>query len=163
MDAILLSSTTLARFSEPTRREILDHYGAITTEPVPRAADRSAVIAPAAGDEEGPPDLTVAMVRKLTKNVSDKTLSALRIIGHSDGPVVHLKDVLAAVAGANEPIDLRGVWSAITRRTRAVLGDPEASLIWWEDEGVYEGDEYVDHIGRVSPMTHKSLKTYFGG
>jgi len=157
MDALLLSTAAVAGFSVATRTEILSHFGLMPAAGSDRA--RAAAPAPVPADD-GPPDLTVAMVRKLTKN--PRTLSALRVIAASDGPDFHMKDVIAAVAGAQDYMDLRGIWSAITRRTRAILGDSEALLIWWNDEGIYRGEKYVDHIGRVSPITHQSLKAYFG-
>jgi hypothetical protein len=50
----------------------------------------------------------------------------------------------------------------LTRRTRNILNDPGAILICWRRDGIYAEDgEYVDHIGRVSPMTHESLRKYF--
>jgi hypothetical protein len=156
-DGLLLSTTTLAGFSEATRLEILEHFGvSVSGLPTHDGAPR-----PAPDGEDGPPDLTVGMVRKLTKNVSDKTLSALRTIAMSPTPEFHQKDVLAAV-GASGYMEARGVWSAITRRLRSIVSDSEAYLVWWEDEGIYEGEDYVDHIGRVSPMTHQSLKAHFG-
>jgi hypothetical protein len=159
IDGLLLSTTTLASFSEPTREEILAHYG-IAASSAPQPV-QSPVAAPSSADDT-PPDLTVAMVRKLTKNVSDKTIAALRVIGKSDTPEFHMKDVIAAVDGAKTYMDLRGVWSAITRRSRAILDDPQATLIWWDDKGIYDDHEnYIDHLARVSPITHQSLKTHF--
>jgi hypothetical protein len=38
----------------------------------------------------------------------------------------------------------------------------EAYLVWRDDEGIFEGEDYVDHVGRVSPMTHQSVKAHFG-
>ena len=159
-DGFLLSTTTLAGFSDATRLEILKHFGVggsdISTNAGALMPTPSAVVC---GD--GPPDLTVGLVRKLTKNISDKTLSALRAIAVSPTPEFHQKDVLAAV-GASGYMEARGVWSAITRRLRSIVGDPEAYLVWWEDDGIFDGEDYIDHIGRVSPMTHQSLKTHFG-
>lgn len=157
-DALLLSTTTLAGFSEATRLEILEHFS-ISISDVSTDEDALAALAP--DDADGPPDLTTGLVRKLTKGVSDKTLSALRAIAKSPTPEFHQKDVLAAV-GASGYMEARGVWSAITRRLRSIVGDPDAYLVWWEDEGIYDGEDYIDHIGRVSPMTHQSLKAHFG-
>ncbi|NYI25042.1 MULTISPECIES: hypothetical protein [Sphingobium] len=32
---------------------------------------------------------------------------------------------------------------------------------WWVGENIYEGEDYVDHIGEVAPLTHSSLRSFF--
>jgi len=119
--------------------------------------------APQTVDEDGPPELTLAFVRKLTDKLSDKTLTALKVIAQSDTPQFHMKDVIDATSGASSYMDLRGVWSALTRRTRKILSDSDADLIWWDGQTFRDEEEnYVDQIGRVSTLTHTSLKTHFG-
>jgi hypothetical protein len=49
---------------------------------------------------------------------------------------------------------IRGVLAAITRRTRTVLGDPQADLIWFEGEP-------DTSTGTVSDMTRSSLRKVF--
>lgn len=166
MDALLLSTTTLAGFTPATRAEILDHFGiAMDDLAQPTVGSRSAQPPANAPIQDGnsPSDFTVAMVRRLTKGISKKTLTALRVIANSDTPAFHQKDVIDAIDDAETYMDLRGIWSAITRRSRAILDDSEARLIWWDDEGIYDDDEenYLDHVGRVSAMTHQSLKAHF--
>lgn len=170
MDGLFLSNATLAGLTQRTQREILEHFGvvisAMTQSPVTTGSASPQPAHPPANipvqDGSGPPDFTVAMVRRLTKGISKKTLAALRVIAKSDTPEFHMKDVIDAIDDAETYMDLRGVWSAITRRSRAILDDFEARLIWWEDEGIYDDDEnYLDHIARVSPMTHQSLKAHF--
>jgi len=123
----------------------------------------STVAAPRALDDDGPAELTLAFVRKLTDKLSDKTLNALKVIAHSDTPQFHMKDVIDATSGANDYMGMRGVWSALTRRTRKILNDSDADLIWWVGEQINDADgNYVDHLGEVAALTHESLKTHFG-
>jgi hypothetical protein len=131
------------------------------------AASSAASLPPKAAsriiDEDGPPELTLALVRKLTDKLSDKTLTALKVIAQSDTPQFHMKDVIAATSGASTYMDLRGIWSALTRRTRKILGDHDADPIWWDGQKFYDAQgNYVDQILRVSALTHASLKTHFG-
>jgi len=112
-------------------------------------------------DNDGPDELTLIFVRKLTKNLSDKTLNALKVIAQSDTPRFHMKDVIDATAGAKNYMDVRSIWSALTRRTRKILDDREADLIWWT-KGDNANDDDNDWVGSIAPLTHKSLKTYFG-
>ncbi len=112
--------------------------------------------------EEEPVELTVATVRKIAAGLGGKTTAALKVIAQSETNEFHLKDVVEAVEGAENYLDLRGVWSALTRRTRGIINDSEAELIWWNDEAIRDEDgEYIDHVGRVARLTHASLQAYF--
>ena len=103
------------------------------------------------------------MVRKLTASLSDKTLNALKVIAQSDSPQFRMKDVIDKTVGAETYMDMRGVWSALTRRTRNIMDDRDVDLFWWLGESILDKDgNYVDHIGAVSPMTYHSLRTHFG-
>jgi len=74
-----------------------------------------------------------------------------------------MKDVIDATSGADDYMGMRGVWSALTRRTRNILNDSDADLIWWVGEQIIDADgNYVDHVGEVAALTHESLKTHFG-
>lgn len=120
------------------------------------------VEAPRPLDGDGPAELTLAFVRKLTDKLSDKTLNALKVIAQSETPQFHMKDVIDATSGANDYMGMRGVWSALTRRTRKILNDSDADLIWWVGEQINDADgNYVDHLGEVAALTHESLKTHF--
>lgn len=105
--------------------------------------------------DDGPVELTLSLVRRLAAQpINYKTLKVLRLIARSETPEFQLKDAIEAVEGA----DLQGVWSGLTRRTRKILNDPRALLIWWrgeDDDGLY-------HIGEVSRLTHASLRKHFG-
>ena len=167
MNGILLSISVFNSLSAPTQQEVLRSIGLGGARAT--ASKDGASIEPApsnlANDQngEGPVELTVAMVRKLTDKLSDKTLTALKIIARSDSPQFHMKDVIAGTSGAKNYMDLRGVWSALTRRTRRITGDDDTLLIWWIGEPIDDEDgNYVDHLARISPLTYQSLRTHFG-
>ncbi len=153
--SILIPIAAIHGFTQATKSELLTFLG----------LDASTLGAPPRSDVEegeGPVELTVAVVRKIATGLSGKTTSALKVIAQSETSEFHLKDVIEAVEGAEGYLDLRGVWSALTRRTRNVTGDPDAELIWWDDSGIHDDDDrYVDHVGRVSRLTHSSLQTHF--
>lgn len=105
------------------------------------------------GDAE-PADLSPAQAKKFLDRVSDKVRSTIRVIAEADAGGFNMTAVAQALnedAGA----DLRGVWGGITKRTRTVLGDDEAYLIWWNEQ---------EHgwVGRVSPTTHSSFRKVLG-
>lgn len=110
---------------------------------------------PAAMDDDAEPaDLSTAQAKKFLDRVSDKVRTTIRAIAEADAAGFEMKAVRKALSlGPND--DLRGVWGGMTKRTRTVLGDDEAYLIWWN-----ETDE--DWIGRVSPMTHRSFRKVLG-
>jgi|UPI0003254002 hypothetical protein len=162
MNGLFLSTSAFCALSLPAQQEVLQVIGLalpIGSETVVAGLDASL----ANEDGEGPVELTVAMVRKLTDKLSDKTLNALKIIARSDTPQFHMKDVIEGTDGATTYMDMRGVWSALTRRTRNIMDDGTVDLIWWlGDEITDEAGTYVDHIGAISPLTHQSLRTHFG-
>jgi hypothetical protein len=161
--AFLIPTTALPGFTEITRNEILAYLGlTASTSAAPDVAPTTP--RPLAATEDGPADLTIAMARKLiAEPISAKSTAALRVIAESDTPEFHMKDAIAAAPETENYLDLRGAWSGITRRTRKILGDSAADLVWWEGDNIYDDEEnYVDHIGRVSPLTHQSLRAAFG-
>lgn len=118
---------------------------------------------PQSTSEDIPAELTLGLVRKLTEKLSEKTLVALKIIAQSNTPKFRMNDVIDATEGASSYLDMRGVWSALTRRTRKILDDSDADLIWWDEQlSTDKSENKFDWIGEVAPLTHKSLKTYFG-
>lgn len=112
--------------------------------------------------EEGPVELTLALVRRLAEKLGSKTTAALRVIAQSDTGEFRMSEVIGAIEGVENYMDIRAVWGALTRRTRKILDDKSADLIWWEGDGVHDdAGEYVDHVGRVSPLTHRALRAHF--
>jgi hypothetical protein len=167
-NGILLSSTAFNSLSVSAQQEVLASIGlgGIEIGSVD-ATDASAAPSPASppvsDGGEGPVELTVAMVRKLADKLGDKTLTALKVIARSDSPQFHMKDVIDATEGAKNYMDVRGVWSALTRRTRNIMNDSTVDLIWWIGDSILDDDDnYVDHLGAVSPLTYHSLRTHFG-
>lgn len=105
-------------------------------------------------ETEEPADLSVAQTKKFLYRVSDKVRTTLRVIAEADQAGFEVGPIMQAI-GTEDAGSLRGVWGGITKRVRTVLGDDEAHLIWWIER---------DHgwEGRVSPMTHRSLRKAFG-
>jgi hypothetical protein len=145
-DGFFLSSVSFAGLSASTQAEILSCLASLSSP------TRAAVVASAGSDEEdGPADLSENQARKLVEGCSQKTITAIRVIANAPLSGFRMRDVGEALGIDLEKSDIRGVWSAITRRTRNVLGDPDADLIWWDKLA----DEWV---GWVSPTTHRSLR-----
>ena len=160
--AFLIPRKAMRGFSQSTQDELIAYLGVGPIAGTAASGAQPPVVAPGrAAGEEGPVELTLALVRKLTDRLSDKTLTALRIIAQSKTHQFHMKDVIYATDGAKTYMDLRGVWSALTRRTRNILDDGDAELIWWVGENIYDGKDYVDHIGEVAPPTHSALRSFF--
>lgn len=158
----LLSTAAFGGLTPSAQQEVLLAMGLSGIGPS-SAASPASKAAPRNIDEDGPAELTLAFVRKLTDKLSDKTLNALKVIAQSDTPQFHMKDVIDATSGADDYMGMRGVWSALTRRTRNILNDSDADLIWWVGEQINDADgNYVDHVGEVAALTHESLKTHFG-
>lgn len=160
--AFVIPKSAMLGFSNYTQAEIYAYFGMSmggNGNTVVKIAPELSLSREAG--EDGPVELTLALVRKLTDRLSEKTLNALRVIAASDTHQFHMKDIIDATEGAHNYMDLRGVWAALTRRTRNICDDSEAQLIWWAADGIYEGDEYVDQVGEISLLTHKSLRTFF--
>lgn len=160
--AAVLPFQALFAMSESTQTEVLAYLGFPSSgRPVPDSDEpvRPATQVAIVQDEESPADLTVAMARRLIADpISPKSLAILRVIAESETPQFHLADAVAAAPETENYSDLKGAWSGLTRRTRKILGDGTADLIWWDKEAIYDGETYVDHVGRVSPLTHQSLR-----
>lgn len=155
MNGIFLSSASIGALSASARREVLQAVG--LSEGVTVASLDNPV------ELDGPAELSVAMARQLiAEPISDKSVAILRTIALSATPQFHQNDAINSVPGAETYLDIKNVWSGITRRTRSILDDKTAELVHWDYEGIYEGEEYVDHIGRVAPITHRSLRAAFG-
>jgi hypothetical protein len=162
---LMLSVTDIATLSPLAQEELVNlFFRRAGGRPAALPVDDAELAEVNPGDEDGPADLTVALCRKLiAAPIHEKSLAALRVIAESPTPEFHLADAVKAAPGAEEPNDLRGVWSGLTRRTRNILGDDSADLVWWEGEAILdEDDNYVDFVGRVSALTHQSLKTAMG-
>jgi hypothetical protein len=159
----------ISRMSElpiEARSAIYNMFGMSLSSPLKQVSaasmDLTAVPVPALVAEEGPPELTVAMIRKLTKNpIATKTLAMLRAIATSPTPKFDQNHLVRSVEGVSTYRDLAGSWSGITRRVRLLLDDASAYLVWWDlDETADEGAD-GQWTGRVSKLTHDALRTYF--
>jgi len=155
--ALIMPMSIFADLSKQTRSEIMEAMmdGSSASSLTSHSNSQTS-------DSEGPAELTKALVRKLTSTMGGKTTNALRAIAEGDRRF-RSSTVLAATGDADLLKDLRAVWAAITRRTRNVLNDPDADLIWWDEDGIFDKDgEYIDHEGEVSEITHNSLRAHFG-
>lgn len=162
--SILIPCAALVTFSQATRDELLAFAGLTIPTEGSQAGEEGPIQRQSAANESGPPDFTAAMARKLiAEPISPKSFAVLRVIAESPSPEFHLADAIKAAPDAEASSDLRGAWSGITRRARKILADSEADLIWWEGDALFDQDgKYVDQVGRVSPLTHQSLRTAFG-
>ncbi len=155
---IYLSMDSYFELSQSAQAEIQAQMG--LKAPQPSTLETAGLVP---STEEGPVELTVALVRRLAEKLGGKTSTALRVIAQSDAGEFRMSEIIGAIEDAENYMDVRAVWGALTRRTRKILGDQDAALIWWEGDGVYDdAEEYTDHVGRVSPLTHRSLRTHFG-
>lgn len=114
------------------------------------------VATPGGPDEEGgPADLSLAQCKRLLEGCSDKTKAVLRAVFARDERSFIL-DGLAKELGVGNGA-LGGAWAGITKRTRGVLGDVGALLIWWEKDSV-QGH----WTGTTSEMTFRSMRKALG-
>jgi len=142
---LYLPWSAIAGFTLATQSELRAYIDSQFTEA------RTAGVKPTAAD--APADLTVAQAQKFCERLSDKLRLALRVIANSD-PAGFRNTQVAATLGVDlAKSDLRGVWGGITKRTQTVLGPDSEALIWWAWDDASE-----DWIGRISPMTRRSLR-----
>ena len=152
---IFLSRRDISTLSPSTQQELRDFLGGGSDVgdgspdsfggPNPQLAE----------DDGGPADLSPAQANRLIAGCSDRPKKALRFIAAQPNPSFSYNALLKHL-GEDGQGGIRGVTSAITRRTRTVLGDSKADLMWWKE------DEAESWIGSVSSMTHSSLKKALG-
>ena len=151
MDAgVMLSLKVLSTFSPSTREEVIDYLK--TQAGIPQSTPQEVVHSQL--PEEGPDDLSFSQMQKFLERCSPKTQKALRVIAKADLDGFTMDEIVAAYP--EEGDDLRSVWGGLTKRVRTVLGKSDAWLIWWTT------DESNQWRGRVSAITHKSLRQAFG-
>jgi hypothetical protein len=143
MSGVFLSSSALNALSTSAKAEILTCLSMTDHD-----SDATAPIS-------GPRDLSLSQVRKFLERCSVKTRTALRLIAKSNVAGFTNKQIANGLGVDLDQEDLRGVWGGITRRSRAILGDPNADVVEW----VWRNDDWY---GRVSPVTHEALKTALG-
>jgi hypothetical protein len=106
---------------------------------------------PTASDEgEEPPDISPAQAKKIILGCGSKTVDVIRQIAQA--PVSGFKLTSLEKKADVESGGLRGSWTGLTKVSRRILGDPDATLIWWTEleDGTWHG--------RVSVMTHNSFR-----
>jgi hypothetical protein len=149
--SILIPFRAVARFSAGFQVELQEY---VQTQMSGGVGQDDEAGPTAMGDDEEPADLSTAQAKKFLDRVSDKVRSTIRVIAEADDSGFEMAAVRKALRLGEEE-DLRGVWGGITKRTRTVLGDEEAYLIWWNELD-------TDWVGRVSSMTHRSFRKVLG-
>lgn len=93
--------------------------------------------------------LSLAQARAYLNNCSEATIEILQAIVDRDGGLL-MSDISRLTGKSN--MQLRGALGGITKRTRTICGDPEASLIEWSKTST------GDWLGRISPITAASFR-----
>lgn len=93
--------------------------------------------------------LSIAQARAYLNNCSIATVEILEEIIKRQGDFL-MSDIAKLTGKSN--MQLRGAWGGITKRTRTVCGDPDASLIEWAKTS--DGDWH----GRVASATISSFR-----
>lgn len=151
---IILTSDDLASFSQSTRNEVLRHFadmvgGMPPANPVPAPAWRDQF------DDvqmEGCEELNLRQIRQWMRGASATVEQGARIIAEH-GPLIEAH--LLTDAGLN----IRQFQAATTRRTRTITGIADAYLLAWNR---WSGMDDPRGKYAVSPITHQSLRRYFG-
>ncbi|MFL0670481.1 MAG: hypothetical protein ACJLS3_03310 [Erythrobacter sp.] len=93
--------------------------------------------------------LSLVQARAYLNNCSEATIEILQAIVDRDGALL-MSDISRLTGKSN--MQLRGALGGITKRTRTICGDPEASLIEWSKTST------GDWLGRISPITAASFR-----
>jgi len=136
---LFISASDLASLSASARAEVLGLVG------LPDVGDGSDG---ALGDAAATV-LTETQAQRFLNNCSERTIKLLRIITAGDGSFL-ISDAASAMRSSNR--ELRAAWAGLTKRTRTVTGDKQATLISWAKVGK---DEWR---GTLEPRTFSALK-----
>lgn len=149
---IVLSADDLASFSPATRNEILRRFSDLMGSlPVSDVAP-----APAWGDwyaghsTRHLEDITQKHIERWMEKLSPSVAQGVRIIAER-GPVFDAHWL------SDADINLKQFQSAVTKRTRGITGDRDAKLLLW---AASDSDPYGTYA--VSPITHQSMRWFFG-
>ena len=136
---LFLSASDVASLSAAARAEVLALLGLDGAEDGADGglADGAATV------------LTEVQAQRFLNNCSERTIKLLRIITAGDGTFL-ISDAASATRSSNR--ELRAAWAGLTKRTRTVTGDKEATLISWAKVGK---DEWR---GTLEPRTFSALK-----
>ena len=127
-------------FSEPFQNELLAYASKFFVSSTEGSDGEVAIAAP---------DLSTAQARAYLNNCSNATIEILDEIVKREGDLL-MSDISKLTGKSN--LQLRGALGGITKRTRTICGDPDASLIEWTKTG--GGDWH----GRVTPTTVSSFR-----
>jgi hypothetical protein len=150
---VTLTEADLGKLSPVAFNEIVALMGGVSAPPLPAPPPPDLGGDYLGIDLEDVADLTLKQVQTWMERASDKTKLGLRVIAEH-GPVIRAQ--LLTDAGIE---NLAHFQSRTTIRTRTVTGDAEAYLLSWNDwSQVEDGEEKY----AVTPITHQSLRRYFG-
>lgn len=139
---ITLDASTVKLLSPACKAEIAAHLGfdlaASTTALDWNAED---------GDEFA--ELGIQAARAFLKGCGEKTTEAIRFIVNQGDTFT--PDDLADHLGV-EAAGLRGTWTGLTKRVRTVTGEPNISLLKWEE------DDDGNWHGQFMPVTRESFR-----
>lgn len=151
---ISLTQQDFATLSPRTQSEIMSLWDGSASESAPASVvDKSAYNS---FDMVGVVDLTHKEVREWMKAASDKIKAGLRAVAEH-GPLVDIARVTDA--GID---NLSHFQSRVTIRTRTITGDDNAYLLGYDEWEKDASGKYVKGRYAVSPLTYRSLRTYFG-
>jgi hypothetical protein len=103
------------------------------------------------------PDLSVAQATEFFGGCGPKVQRVIRTI--AEGPTRYFQVADLAKAVNTEVTEMAGIWAGITKRTRTILKDRNASLFAWDAMIIYDNNNnYTDQRGWISEMTYRSFR-----
>lgn len=150
---ITLTADDLASLSRSTRDEIWQHVGQTigrsASAPPPAPECRESFDDVHVANLE---DVTFKVIQRWMEGVSEPVRRGVRLLAER-GPVIEAG--LLREAGIN----LKQFQSATTRRTRKITASVDAYFLAWNH---WAGMDDPQGKFAVSPITHQSLRRYFG-
>jgi len=157
-DGIFITTTTIKSLPKPEQDFL---FGIISGREMV-APESQSVVDDADVEDDHFAELSPGQARDFYSGCGSKTRKAIDVIADSASHRFQLADIAKALG--EQPGNLRGVWSGLTRRLKTITGDSSAYLIDWEkNKGVFDDDDnYIDHTGEVTEMTYRSFRKALG-
>lgn len=100
-------------------------------------------------------ELTRKQVNNFLNGLSDKSKTVLKgIVQNFENNNIHYGELVKKLDMGD--VNLTGVWSGITKRSRNIANDPHFDLIDW-----YTYDKDGSAIGMMHPITYSHIAAYF--
>jgi hypothetical protein len=151
MDGIFLSMKSVAGMSPSTRAEILARTRIELIQASSSHGNNSGNPSENESDEGGPVEFSAPQMRKFLDGCGAKTRKVLEELANL--PARFKVGDLLKKLNINYS-DLRGVLAGLTKRTRTISGDPNASLF----ASVHWDDDPRKSISELHPRTHEALR-----